>query len=86
MTSINFTVNGNEFQAQEGQSVAAALMGNNIAAWRETRFAQEPRGVFCGIGQCFDCLVTINGIRGIRACLETIVEGDQISVEVSHDR
>jgi predicted molibdopterin-dependent oxidoreductase YjgC len=86
MSAVNFTVNGASFTAQEGQSIAAALMSNGIVAWRETRFRKAPRGVFCGIGQCFDCLVTINGVRDIRACLEVISEGDDILLEVNNDR
>jgi hypothetical protein len=44
-----------------GQSIGAALTGAGIASWRVTRMAGRPRGLFCGIGVCFDCLVTIDG-------------------------
>lgn len=52
-----------------GQSVAAALLASGRLAWRTTRHTGRPRGLFCGIGVCFDCLVTIDGHPNQRACL-----------------
>ncbi|CAM5498982.1 (2Fe-2S)-binding protein OS=Streptomyces tendae OX=1932 GN=GUR47_00260 PE=4 SV=1 [Streptomyces tendae] len=53
----------------EGQTVAAALVAAGRLAWRTGRVGHRPRGVFCGIGVCFDCLVTVDGAGGQRACL-----------------
>ncbi|MGZ4612307.1 MAG: (2Fe-2S)-binding protein [Kineosporiaceae bacterium] len=52
-----------------GQSVGAALWARGIRAWRTTRIAGRPRGIFCGIGVCFDCLVEVDGRPDQRACL-----------------
>lgn len=52
-----------------GQTVGAALMGSGIYSWRTTRNQGRPRGIFCGIGICFDCLVAVEGIPNQRACL-----------------
>ncbi|GAA1789150.1 NAD(P)/FAD-dependent oxidoreductase [Luedemannella flava] len=52
-----------------GQSVAAALIAAGVGAWRATRGGGRPRGVFCGIGACFDCLITVDGVPHQRACL-----------------
>jgi predicted molibdopterin-dependent oxidoreductase YjgC len=59
----------------EGQTVGAALWAHGIRSWRTTRFGGRPRGLFCGIGICFDCLVEIEGRPDRRACLEPAVEG-----------
>ncbi|MFJ6669190.1 (2Fe-2S)-binding protein [Streptomyces sp. NPDC091383] len=59
----------------EGQTVAAALVAAGRVAWRTTRVRHRPRGVFCGIGVCFDCLVSIEGAGGQRACLVLAVAG-----------
>lgn len=64
-----------------GQSVAAALWSAGIASWRSTRVAGRPRGVFCGIGVCFDCLVTVNGVPNQRACLLPARPGDVITTQ-----
>ncbi|MFH9575818.1 (2Fe-2S)-binding protein [Streptomyces sp. NPDC017230] len=63
------TVDGEPLPFVEGQTVAAALVAAGRVAWRTTRVGGRPRGVFCGIGVCFDCLVTIDGTAGQRACL-----------------
>jgi hypothetical protein len=65
--SIRF--DGVPVTAVPGQTVAAALWAAGIRSWRTTRGASAPRGLFCGIGACFDCLVTIDGEPDQRACL-----------------
>ena len=66
---ISFIFNGEKFTGAQGQSVAAALIANGQIELRRTRFGEEPRSIFCGIGICFDCVVTINGVANQRACL-----------------
>lgn len=84
MSEVRFLFDGREMKATAGMSVAAALISNGVFAWRETRHSSQPRGLFCGIGQCFDCLVTINGQTDIRACIDTINEGDVITTQRGH--
>ena len=81
MTEISITVDGIQHQVAEGVSVAAALLSIQQRAWRLTRHNQDPRGVFCGIGVCFDCLVTVNGVANIRACLDVIQPHDVITTQ-----
>lgn len=52
-----------------GQSVGAALIAAGIRSWRSTRLEGRPRGLFCGIGVCFDCLIVADGRPNRRACL-----------------
>ena len=47
-------------------------------AWRRTSTAGAPRGLFCGIGVCFDCIVTVNGDRDVRACMRRAADGDEV--------
>lgn len=70
-----FTFDGETVPFRPGQTVGAALMQHGIRAWRTTRLQHRPRGIFCGIGVCFDCLITIDGQRTQRACLTPAVEG-----------
>jgi len=76
---ITFFFNGEKYTGKEGQTVAAALIDNGQRELRRTRFGEEPRSIFCGIGICFDCVVTINGIANQRACLIEI--SNQMQVE-----
>jgi len=70
-----FTFDGGPIAFTEGQTVGAALTAAGIRSWRTTRHAGRPRGLFCGIGICFDCLVTIDGSPNERACLAEAAEG-----------
>ncbi|MDK9496447.1 (2Fe-2S)-binding protein [Streptomyces katrae] len=72
---------GRELPAEEGQSVAAVLWAAGILAWRTTREGGTPRGAFCGIGACYDCLVTVNGRPNQRACLVPARPGDSVTTQ-----
>ncbi|GAA2189468.1 hypothetical protein GCM10009786_22670 [Leucobacter alluvii] len=59
---------GAPISAPRGASIAAALISSGRTSWRSTRDG-ERRGIFCGIGVCFDCLVEVDGESGQRACM-----------------
>ncbi|MEU4678905.1 (2Fe-2S)-binding protein [Micromonospora sp. NPDC023737] len=69
------TFRGTTVAAEPGQSVAAALIAAGVTDWRTTGRGGRPRGVFCGIGICFDCLITVDGIPDQRACLVAAADG-----------
>jgi aerobic-type carbon monoxide dehydrogenase small subunit (CoxS/CutS family) len=83
--NIEFTFDGENISAITGQSVAAALLAANQRALRKTRFNNNERGVFCGIGVCFDCLVVIDGITNQRACLIEARPGMKVQTQVGSD-
>lgn len=75
---VTFSFNGETFRGVEGQSIAAALMARGVRELRKTRFDDEPRLIFCGIGICFDCVVVVDGVANQRACLVEITDGAKI--------
>ena len=75
---VTFSFNGETFRGVEGQSIAAALMARGVRELRKTRFDDEPRLIFCGIGICFDCVVVVEGVANQRACLVEITDGAKI--------
>ncbi|MDH6127069.1 (2Fe-2S)-binding protein [Kitasatospora sp. GP82] len=77
---------GREVPALPGQSIAAALWAQDILAWRTTRVGGRPRGAFCGIGVCFDCLATVNGRANQRTCLLPAQPGDTVTTQEGHGR
>ena len=83
--NIEFTFDGEKIDAITGQSVAAALLAANQRTLRKTRFNNNDRGVFCGIGVCFDCLVVIDGITNQRACLIEAKSGMKVQTQVGSD-
>ncbi|MGW0531391.1 (2Fe-2S)-binding protein [Streptomyces sp. NPDC003032] len=79
--AFTITLDGHELRALPGQSIAAALWSAGILAWRSTRVGGRPRGAFCGIGQCYDCLATVNGRPNRRACLVIARPGDVVTTQ-----
>jgi predicted molibdopterin-dependent oxidoreductase YjgC len=73
--TFTITFDGDPVAVVAGQTIAAALIASGRSSWRTTR------GLFCGIGACFDCLVTVNGTRSARACLITAAAGDVVVSE-----
>ncbi len=81
VNSVHIRIDGNEVAVRPGISVAAALLTEGYRSWRTTRGQQQPRGIFCGIGACFDCLVVLNDQPNVRACMTTVEPGDEIATQ-----
>jgi glycine/D-amino acid oxidase-like deaminating enzyme len=80
---LHFRFDGRQLAAPRGSSIAGALLSNGERAWRTTRTGGQRRGLFCGIGTCFDCLVDLNGDNAVRACLAPLQEGDEVHSSAS---
>ncbi|WP_176166108.1 (2Fe-2S)-binding protein [Streptomyces buecherae] len=78
---LPLTVDGVARRARPGDTVATVLLTTGRAAWRTTRGGDRPRGVFCGIGVCHDCLVVVNGLPDVRACLREVASGDVVETQ-----
>lgn len=75
---VKINVDGKTIEAYEGETVAAALLSAGIQIFSQSQKHKEPRGFFCGMGVCYDCLVTVDGVHAIRACLTQVAEGMQV--------
>ena len=78
---ITLTFDGRPVAAVVGDSVGAALTRAGVRSWRTTRHEGRPRGLFCGIGICYDCLLTVDGAANQRACLVPAVDGMELRSE-----
>src|SRR5260370_41513836 len=76
--AVRLSFDGREIAALPGESIAAALAAAGIVAVREAR-SGAPRGPFCGMGVCFDCLVTVDGKPNQRSCLATATPGPRVT-------
>jgi predicted molibdopterin-dependent oxidoreductase YjgC len=76
--ALALVVDGTEVAAFEGESVAAALAaaGHRLTRWTER--TGEPRGYFCGMGVCQDCLLIVDGQPNVRACVTPVRDGMRV--------
>jgi len=72
-TSVEIIVDGDPIQAYLGETVAAALMA--AGRWTHQIHNGRPLAAFCNIGVCYSCLMTINGVSGVRACQTHVADG-----------
>lgn len=85
---VTFTYNGKEMQGLEGEPIAIALKANGVMAHRYTAKSHEPRGVFCAIGRCTDCVMIVNDKPNVRTCITPLEEGMKVETQygVSKDK
>lgn len=65
-------VDGKPIPAKTGEPIAAALLAAGIRVCRRTAKKGLPRGIFCGIGRCTDCVMTVDGVPNVRTCVTPV--------------
>ena len=75
---VTLSIAGQPVSVPDGSTVAAALLRSDIRSCRITHGQHSPRGPYCMMGVCFDCLVTIDGQAGQQACMIKVQEGMHI--------
>jgi predicted molibdopterin-dependent oxidoreductase YjgC len=73
--SVDITFDDMTLTAFDGETVAAALLAHGQRVLRSTATTGAPRGVFCGMGVCYDCLVVIDDEPSQRACMVEVRDG-----------
>jgi predicted molibdopterin-dependent oxidoreductase YjgC len=79
--TIKIEVDGELIEAVEDEPVAAALMAAGKSVFRYTRKREEPRGIFCAIGQCTDCMMIVDGVPNVRTCITPVRNGMKIKTQ-----
>ena len=64
---VKFSYDGTTLEGYEGEPIAAALRVAGVMA--------QPRGVFCAIGRCTDCVMVVDGKPNVRTCITPLKEG-----------
>ena len=80
MKSVNFRINGKSNAVKAGTVVAAAILACGAHSIR-TSVTGEPRSALCGMGICFECRVTIDGVAHEKSCQILVVEGMEIRTD-----
>jgi sarcosine oxidase subunit alpha len=82
--AISFTWNGTPMTGAEGDTVASALIANGERVFTIHPTSGQPRGGFCLVGRCSDCLVVVDGQPGTIACVTFLVDGLRVERQVGH--
>ncbi len=72
---VEISVDGEVIRARRGETLATAFWKAGRRTMRHSLISDAPRGMYCGMGVCYDCVLTVNGKPFVRACM-TKVEPD----------
>lgn len=72
---VFFTYDGQTISGFEGEPIAAALKAAGVMTHRYTKNQHKPRGIFCAIGRCTDCVMVVDGKPNVRTCVTPLKEG-----------
>jgi predicted molibdopterin-dependent oxidoreductase YjgC len=76
--TVALAFEGSVLMARSGDTVAAAMLAAGHFSGRDTPISGAPRGPFCMMGACFDCLVEIDGAPNRQACMTIVAEGMKV--------
>ena len=76
---IEFYFDGQPLKAFKGETIAAALMASGHMVART--IDSQPLGVYCNIGVCHSCLMTVNGVKSVRTCRAQVAEGCKVETQ-----
>jgi predicted molibdopterin-dependent oxidoreductase YjgC len=78
---VEFEFDGKPMRGYEREPIATALMGAGVKVFRYTAKDHNPRGVFCAIGRCTDCVMTVDGMPNVRTCVTPLRKGMRVQTQ-----
>jgi predicted molibdopterin-dependent oxidoreductase YjgC len=78
---VRFFFDGREMAGCEGEPIAAALKALGVNIHRYTVKLHEPRGIFCAIGRCTDCVMIVDGVPNVRTCTTPLTAGMKVETQ-----
>jgi sarcosine oxidase subunit alpha len=80
-TPVTVWVNGRRVTAYEGEPLHAVLLTAGYRELRKSISETEHRGFFCGMGVCYECLVTVDNNLQQRACVMEVYDGMRVEID-----
>jgi predicted molibdopterin-dependent oxidoreductase YjgC len=74
-------VDGRKVLAHEGETIGSALVAAGVRTFRQTPKQHHPRGMYCGIGLCYECAMIVNGVPNTRACQTLATPGCRVETQ-----
>lgn len=78
---VSFFFDGTELHGYEGEPIAAALKAEGVMIHRYTQKEHKPRGIFCAIGRCTDCVMIVDGKPNVRTCVTPLAAGMKVQTQ-----
>ena len=75
---VRFKFDGRQVEAYEGDTIGSALYASGRRIFSRSFKYHRPRGLMCCAGQCPNCIVSVDGAPGARACTEQVREGMKV--------
>ena len=66
--AIEVFINGEKIIAYEGELVSTVLQAEGISVFNHKHKTGKPSGIYCAMGVCYECLVSVDNVPNIRAC------------------
>ena len=79
--TVKFLFDGKEIEGCEGEPIAAALKAAGVMVHRYTQKEHKPRGIFCAIGRCTDCVMVVDGVPNTRTCITPLRAGMKVETQ-----
>ena len=79
--TVEFSYNGKLLSGMSGEPIAAALHAAGVRTLRHSSRYHRPRGLFCAIGNCSSCLMTVDGVPNVRVCVEPLRAGMKVETQ-----
>ena len=81
---FHFTCDGEQVLAYPGESIAAALLAHGKRRFRTTAHSGGGRGLYCGMGVCWECVMVVNGQPSVRSCMTPAEPGMRVLTQRGH--
>ena len=78
---VEILVNSKPVRSRRGESLASALLAAGYKIFRFTHQDNSPRGIYCGMGECFECMVQIDQGHRVRACMTKVKRGLSVRID-----
>ncbi len=79
--AVTVHVDGEALSARRGETIAAVLVAHGRLKFRSTEVRHEPRGIYCAIGKCTDCVMTVDGMPNVRTCVTLVEDGMTVTTQ-----
>ena len=80
-SSFHITIDGNKIKARSGQTLAAVMLANGHTTCQHSAKNGQPRGLYCGMGICWECTMVVDGQQNVRSCVTLVTPDMKVEIQ-----